>query len=55
MLELRELLCQGPCGQVKLIRVAVQRDGMGREMVGPATCDDCKKDAMRRRRAGAVK
>jgi len=41
--ELRELRCNGPCGEVKLISVAVQTHGDGREQLGPVVCDDCKR------------
>jgi hypothetical protein len=46
-IEIRETRCTGPCGEMKLIQVAVQRNGAGREIaVGQAVCDECKRAAL---------
>jgi hypothetical protein len=41
--DIRMMKCPGPCGEVKLLSVAVNRFGDGREQVVPSKCDDCKR------------
>lgn len=42
VLEVRHMQCS-TCRERKLIEVAVMRYGNGRDTIGPAVCNDCKR------------
>jgi hypothetical protein len=54
MIEFRWMTCPGPCGEEKLLEVAVVRNGMGHEVASrPRPCRECQLAALGAARASA--